>query len=66
MLTPRSVSRFLYRHLLLFFNQKASLQQLSVFQQSADSPLLAMRSEFSLHLYLSLLPKGAAQMNPNL
>ena len=60
------MSRFLYRHLLMFFNKKQQLKQLSVFQRSAASPLLAMRSELSLHLYLSLLPKGAAQMNPTM
>ncbi|XP_030225165.1 adenosine deaminase domain-containing protein 1 isoform X1 [Gadus morhua] len=62
----RSLMRFLYRHLLMFFNKKQQLKQLSVFQRSAASPLLAMRSELSLHLYLSLLPKGAAQMNPTM
>ncbi|CAL8261907.1 unnamed protein product [Lota lota] len=62
----RSLMRFLYRHLLMFFSKKESLQHLSIFQPTPGSPLLAMKSDLTLHLYLNQLPKGAAQMPPNL
>ncbi|KAJ3588255.1 hypothetical protein NHX12_011849, partial [Muraenolepis orangiensis] len=62
----RSLMRFLYRHLLMFFNKKPSLQAESIFERSPDSPLLAVKSNITLHLYLSQLPKGTARMPPNL
>lgn len=54
--------RFLYRHLLMFYSQTASLMAKSVFQQNSDSGLLSLKSGISLHLYVNQLPKGAAQI----
>ncbi|KAG7277477.1 hypothetical protein CRUP_010625 [Coryphaenoides rupestris] len=62
----RSLMRYLYRHLLLFYSQKSFLHQESVFQQNPSSPLLALRDDTTLHLYLNQLPKGSAQMSPDL
>ncbi|XP_065815032.1 adenosine deaminase domain-containing protein 1 [Labrus bergylta] len=56
----RSLMRFLYRHLLMFFSKTANLTQKSLFQQSSSSGLLSLRNGITLHLYVNQLPKGAA------
>ncbi|XP_075904139.1 adenosine deaminase domain-containing protein 1 isoform X2 [Nelusetta ayraudi] len=58
----RSLMRFLYRHLLMFYSQTSSLTAKSVFQQNSDSGLLSLKSGISLHLYVNQLPKGVAQI----
>uniref|UniRef100_A0A1A8R7W7 Adenosine deaminase domain containing 1 (Testis-specific) n=1 Tax=Nothobranchius rachovii TaxID=451742 RepID=A0A1A8R7W7_9TELE len=59
----RSLMRYLYRHLLLFYSKNASLKEKSVFQQSSSSSnLLSLKSGVALHLYVNQLPKGAAQI----
>ncbi|XP_024861970.1 adenosine deaminase domain-containing protein 1 isoform X2 [Kryptolebias marmoratus] len=58
----RSLMRYLYRHLLLFFNKNANLKEKSVFQRSSSSNLLSLKSGVSLHLYVNQLPKGASQI----
>ncbi|XP_034454604.1 adenosine deaminase domain-containing protein 1 [Hippoglossus hippoglossus] len=58
----RSLMRFLYRHLLMFFSKTANLTEKSVFQQSGSGGLLSLKSGISLHLYVNQLPKGAAQI----
>ncbi|XP_036933482.1 adenosine deaminase domain-containing protein 1 isoform X1 [Acanthopagrus latus] len=57
----RSLMRFLYRHLLMFFSKTANLKERSVFQHSS-SGLLSLKSGITLHLYVNQLPKGAAQI----
>ncbi|KAJ4945808.1 hypothetical protein JOQ06_023486 [Pogonophryne albipinna] len=58
----RSLMRFLYRHLLMFFSKTANLTEKSIFQRSSSSGLLTLKSGISLHLYVNQLPKGAAQI----
>ncbi|XP_071772298.2 adenosine deaminase domain-containing protein 1 [Centroberyx gerrardi] len=58
----RSLMRFLYRHLLMFFSKMATLKEKSIFQQSDSSSLLGLKSDVTLHLYVNQLPKGAAQI----
>nr|XP_033488727.1 adenosine deaminase domain-containing protein 1 isoform X4 [Epinephelus lanceolatus] len=58
----RSLMRFLYRHLLLFFSNHANLKEKSIFQKNSSSGLLSLRSGITLHLYVNQLPKGAAQI----
>ncbi|XP_060936104.1 adenosine deaminase domain-containing protein 1 [Limanda limanda] len=59
----RSLMRFLYRHLLMFFSKTAKLTEKSVFEPSgSDGGLLSLKSGVSLHLYVNQLPKGAAQI----
>ncbi|XP_054453802.1 adenosine deaminase domain-containing protein 1 [Anoplopoma fimbria] len=58
----RSLMRFLYRHLLMFFSKTANLTEKSIFQQSSSSGLLSLKSGITLHLYVNQLPKGAAQI----
>uniref|UniRef100_H3D6A0 Adenosine deaminase domain containing 1 (testis-specific) n=2 Tax=Tetraodon nigroviridis TaxID=99883 RepID=H3D6A0_TETNG len=58
----RSLMRFLYRHLLMYFSQEAELRAKSIFQQSGDGGLLSLKSHVNFHLYMNQLPKGSAQM----
>ncbi|KAI4899921.1 hypothetical protein NFI96_019496 [Prochilodus magdalenae] len=62
----RSLMRYLYRHLLLFFSKNRSLEEKSVFQQDQSTKLLSLKSHITLHLYLNQLPKGAAQIPSHL
>ncbi|XP_042348891.1 adenosine deaminase domain-containing protein 1 [Plectropomus leopardus] len=58
----RSLMRFLYRHLLLFYSKQANLKDKSIFQHNSSSGLLSLKSGITLHLYVNQLPKGAAQI----
>ncbi|XP_029297565.1 LOW QUALITY PROTEIN: adenosine deaminase domain-containing protein 1 [Cottoperca gobio] len=62
----RSLMRFLYRHLLMFFSKTANLTEKSIFQQNSSSGLLSLKSGITLHLYVNQLPKGAAQISSNM
>ncbi|XP_066524041.1 adenosine deaminase domain-containing protein 1 isoform X2 [Hoplias malabaricus] len=62
----RSLMRYLYRQLLLFFSKNPSLEETSIFQQDKTSKLLCLKSHITLHLYLNQLPKGAAQIPSHL
>ncbi|XP_026774616.1 adenosine deaminase domain-containing protein 1 isoform X2 [Pangasianodon hypophthalmus] len=62
----RSLMRYLYRHLLLFYSRNRSLEEKSVFQLDENTKLLSLKSHITLHLYLSQLPKGAAQIPSHL
>ncbi|XP_047441298.1 adenosine deaminase domain-containing protein 1 [Mugil cephalus] len=62
----RSLMRFLYRHLLMFYSRNDNLMKKSIFQQngssSSSSSLLSLKSGTTLHLYVNQPPKGAAQV----
>ncbi|KAM9849638.1 adenosine deaminase domain-containing protein 1 [Aulostomus maculatus] len=58
----RSLMRFLYRHLLMFFSKTSNLTKKSIFQQSSSSGLVCLKSGITLYLYMNQLPKGAAQI----
>ncbi|XP_053179666.1 adenosine deaminase domain-containing protein 1 [Scomber japonicus] len=58
----RSLMRFLYRHLLMFFSKTANLTEKSIFQQNSSSGLLSLKNGITFHLYVNQLPKGAAQI----
>lgn len=62
----RSLLRYLYRHLLLFYSKNSHLQEKSIFQQDEKTKLLSLKSDVKLHLYMNQLPKGAAQIPPHL
>ncbi|MCJ8735761.1 hypothetical protein PDJAM_G00251230 [Pangasius djambal] len=62
----RSLMRYLYRHLLLFYSRNRSLEEKSVFQLDENTKLLSLKSHITLHLYLNQLPKGAAQIPSHL
>lgn len=61
----RSLMRFLYRHLLMYFSKTANLTEKSIFQLNSSSGLLSLKSGITLHLYVNQLPKGAAQITTN-
>ncbi|KAM4555706.1 adenosine deaminase domain-containing protein 1 [Odontesthes bonariensis] len=58
----RSLMRYLYRHLLMFFSKNGSLTEKSIFQQNISGNLLSLKSGITLHLYMNQLPKGAAEI----
>ncbi|XP_068443851.1 adenosine deaminase domain-containing protein 1 [Clinocottus analis] len=58
----RSLMRFLYRQLLMFFSETDNLTEKSVFERSSSSGLLSLKTGITLHLYVNQLPKGAAQI----
>ncbi|XP_077388162.1 adenosine deaminase domain-containing protein 1 isoform X2 [Festucalex cinctus] len=59
----RSLMRFLYQHLLMFFSKTTHLVEKSIFQPNdKDSGLLSLKTGTTLHLYLNQVPMGAAQM----
>uniref|UniRef100_A0A3B5AAJ1 Adenosine deaminase domain containing 1 n=1 Tax=Stegastes partitus TaxID=144197 RepID=A0A3B5AAJ1_9TELE len=61
----RSLMRFLYRHLRMFFSKNASMREQSIFQQNNNSSLLSLKSDITLHLYMNKLPKVCPlRMNP--
>ncbi|XP_063047163.1 adenosine deaminase domain-containing protein 1 [Engraulis encrasicolus] len=62
----RSLLRYLYRNLLLFFSKTTELQEKSIFQQNEKTKLLNLKSDVNLHLYINQLPKGAAQISPHM
>ncbi|XP_072529706.1 adenosine deaminase domain-containing protein 1 [Salminus brasiliensis] len=62
----RSLMRYLYRHLLLFFSKNRALEEKSIFQQDQSTKLLCLKNHITLHLYLNQLPKGAAQIPSHL
>ncbi|KAF4081173.1 hypothetical protein AMELA_G00158350 [Ameiurus melas] len=62
----RSLMRYMYRHLLLFYSRNRSLQEKSVFELVENTKLLSLKNHLTLHLYLNQLPKGAAQIPSHL
>ncbi|KAM4586438.1 adenosine deaminase domain-containing protein 1 [Fundulus diaphanus] len=62
----RSLMRYLYRHLLMYFSKNTNLTEKSVFTHNVNSNLLCLKSGITLHLYVNQLPKGAAQIPGNL
>ncbi|XP_025060505.1 adenosine deaminase domain-containing protein 1 isoform X3 [Alligator sinensis] len=67
----RSLLRYFYRHLLLFYSKNTALTEKSVFCMEPASSLLTLKQNINIFLYLNQLPKGSAQiksqlrLNPN-
>ncbi|XP_076025221.1 adenosine deaminase domain-containing protein 1 [Genypterus blacodes] len=57
----RALLRFLYKQLLLFFDTHPEAKESCIFESSANSHQLQLKSTISLHLYTSHSPEGAAQ-----
>lgn len=55
------VFRFLYKQLLLFFDPGPEAKENCIFESSANSHQLQLKSKTSLHLYTSHSPEGAAK-----
>ncbi|XP_066577060.1 adenosine deaminase domain-containing protein 1 [Amia ocellicauda] len=62
----RSLLRYLYRHLLLFYSKNCTMVKKSIFQLDETTKLLSLKSNISFHLYMNQLPKGAAQLPTHL
>nr|XP_015199384.1 PREDICTED: adenosine deaminase domain-containing protein 1 isoform X1 [Lepisosteus oculatus]XP_015199385.1 PREDICTED: adenosine deaminase domain-containing protein 1 isoform X1 [Lepisosteus oculatus]XP_015199386.1 PREDICTED: adenosine deaminase domain-containing protein 1 isoform X1 [Lepisosteus oculatus]XP_015199387.1 PREDICTED: adenosine deaminase domain-containing protein 1 isoform X1 [Lepisosteus oculatus] len=62
----RSLLRYLYRHLLLFYSKKSTMVKKSIFQLDLNSQLLTLKRNITIHLYMNQLPKGSAQLPPRL
>ncbi|NWR86151.1 ADAD1 protein, partial [Furnarius figulus] len=60
----RSLLRYLYRHLLLFYNKNPTKSETSIFCTAPDSKLLTLKQNTTLTLYMNQLPKGAARFKP--
>ncbi|XP_061127292.1 adenosine deaminase domain-containing protein 1-like [Syngnathus typhle] len=59
----RSLMRFLYQHLLMFFSKTTQLVENSIFQHNNNNNhLLSLKSGITLHLYINQVPTGAAQI----
>ncbi|XP_077434654.1 adenosine deaminase domain-containing protein 1 isoform X2 [Vanacampus margaritifer] len=59
----RSLMRFLYQHLLMFFSKTTHLIEKSIFQPNdKDNGLLSLKTGTTLHLYVNQVPMGAVQM----
>ncbi|NWY17260.1 ADAD1 protein, partial [Aphelocoma coerulescens] len=58
----RSLLRYLYRHLLLFYNKNAAKAERSIFCAAPGSKLLTLKQNITLSLYMNQLPKGTAQL----
>ncbi|NWZ97307.1 ADAD1 protein, partial [Nesospiza acunhae] len=58
----RSLLRYLYRHLLLFYNKNPAKAERSIFCTTPGSKLLTLKQNITLSLYMNQLPKGTAQL----
>ncbi|NWI96915.1 ADAD1 protein, partial [Pitta sordida] len=58
----RSLLRYFYRHLLLFYNKNPTKSERSIFCMAPGSMLLTLKQNATLSLYMNQLPKGTAQL----
>ncbi|NXW49501.1 ADAD1 protein, partial [Nyctiprogne leucopyga] len=58
----RSLQRYFYRHLLLFYTENSSRKEKSIFCTSPASELLTLKQNTTIFLYMNQLPKGTAQL----
>ncbi|NXL83097.1 ADAD1 protein, partial [Alectura lathami] len=62
----RSLLRYFYRHLLLFYNESPARTEKSIFCTAPDSKLLTLKQNTNIFLYMNQLPKGSAQLKSQL
>ncbi|KAM5192042.1 adenosine deaminase domain-containing protein 1 isoform 2-T2 [Mantella aurantiaca] len=62
----RSLLRYFYRQLLLFYSGNTVMMNKSIFSRQAASDLLSLKQNLNLYLYMNQLPKGAAQTTSQL
>ncbi|NXS66522.1 ADAD1 protein, partial [Pandion haliaetus] len=58
----RSLLRYFYRHLLLFYNENPVRTEKSIFCTAPGSKLLTLKQNTTIFLYMNQLPKGTAQL----
>ncbi|XP_062991336.1 adenosine deaminase domain-containing protein 1 [Elgaria multicarinata webbii] len=67
----RSLLRYFYRQLLLYYSKNPTMMDKSIFCTELTSNLLALKPNVNIFLYMNQLPKGSAQiksklrLNPN-
>ncbi|KAJ7326993.1 hypothetical protein JRQ81_016752 [Phrynocephalus forsythii] len=58
----RSLLRYFYRQLLLYYSKNPAMMAKSIFCIEPTSNLLALKPDISIFLYMNQLPKGSAQI----
>ncbi|NWS51436.1 ADAD1 protein, partial [Chunga burmeisteri] len=58
----RSLLRYFYRHLLLFYNENPLRTEKSIFCTALGSKLLTLKQNTTIFLYMNQLPKGTARL----
>ncbi|NXI33114.1 ADAD1 protein, partial [Sterrhoptilus dennistouni] len=58
----RSLLRYLYRHLLLFYNKNPAKAERSIFCTAPGSKVLTLKQNITFSLYMNQLPKGTAHI----
>ncbi|NXI67166.1 ADAD1 protein, partial [Anseranas semipalmata] len=62
----RSLLRYFYRHLMLFYNENPARTEKSIFCTAPGSKLLILKQNTNIFLYMNQLPKGSAQLKSQL
>ncbi|XP_004386906.1 adenosine deaminase domain-containing protein 1 isoform X1 [Trichechus manatus latirostris] len=62
----RSLLRYFYRQLLLFYSKNPTMMEKSIFCMEPASTLLTLKQNINVYLYMSQLPKGSAQIKSQL
>ncbi|KFQ44182.1 Adenosine deaminase domain-containing protein 1, partial [Nestor notabilis] len=62
----RSLLRYFYRHLLLFYNENPVRRKESIFCTAPGSKLLSLKQNTTVILYMNQLPKGTAQLKSHI
>ncbi|NXV73973.1 ADAD1 protein, partial [Atlantisia rogersi] len=58
----RSLLRYFYRHLLLFYNENPARTEKSIFCTVPGSKMLTLKQNITIFLYMNQLPKGTAHL----
>ncbi|XP_071609986.1 adenosine deaminase domain-containing protein 1 isoform X1 [Heliangelus exortis] len=58
----RSLLRYFYRQLMLFYKENSSSTEKSIFCTAPGSKLLTLKQNLAIFLYMNQLPKGTAQL----
>ncbi|MEE6461635.1 hypothetical protein FKM82_001354 [Ascaphus truei] len=62
----RSLLRYFYRQLLLFYSTNTGMMEKSIFCTEPATNLLSLKQNINMYLYMNQLPKGPAQINAQL
>uniref|UniRef100_A0A2K6EF69 Adenosine deaminase domain-containing protein 1 n=1 Tax=Propithecus coquereli TaxID=379532 RepID=A0A2K6EF69_PROCO len=62
----RSLLRYFYRQLLLFYSKNPAMMEKSIFCTEPASDLLTLKQNINIYLYMNQLPKGSAQIKSQL
>ncbi|KAG3276238.1 adenosine deaminase domain containing 1, transcript variant X1 [Ictidomys tridecemlineatus] len=62
----RSLLRYFYRQLLLFYSKNPAMMEKSIFCTDPASNLLTLKQDINIYLYMNQLPKGSAQIKSQL